>query len=103
MRTFQAKVRKFCEENKLSCSAKDRMLDLVSEIGEVSKELLKGSSYGKTELKATENTKMEMGDVLFSLTALANGLNIDLEEALNLVLEKYKKRMKKGSAGSEVE
>ena len=44
-----------------------------------------------------------MGDVLYSLIVVANKLNINLEESLNLVLEKYKKRLKKGSAGSEVD
>jgi hypothetical protein len=32
---------------------------------------------------------------------VANSFDIDLEEALNIALEKYKKRLKKGSAGSE--
>ena len=53
------------------------MLDLVSEIGEVSKELLKSSDYGKGDLKVTEDMKKEMGDVLFSLIVLANELDID--------------------------
>jgi NTP pyrophosphatase (non-canonical NTP hydrolase) len=36
-----------------------------------------------------------MGDLLFSLIVLANSLNIDLNDALNLVLRKYEKRFKK--------
>ena len=44
---------------------------------------------------------MELGDVLFSIITIANAFEIDLEEALNKVLKKYEKRIKKGSSGSE--
>ncbi|MBU2036319.1 hypothetical protein KKC36_02635, partial [Patescibacteria group bacterium] len=50
-----------------------------------------------------QEVKSELGDVLYSLITVANSLDIDLEEALDLVLEKYQKRLEKGSAGSEVE
>ena len=61
------------------------------------------TNYGSKPLKKNKEIKSELGDVLYSLIVLANKLNINLEEALNLVLDKYKKRLKKGSAGSEVE
>ncbi|HIC95129.1 TPA: hypothetical protein EYP12_00705, partial [Candidatus Bipolaricaulota bacterium] len=48
-----------------------------------------------------EELKFEPGDLLYSTITIANSFNIDLEEALNMVLEKYKKRLNKGSAGSE--
>ena len=41
------------------------------------------------------------GDVLYSLITVANYFNVDLEQALEMVIEKYEKRLKKGSAGSE--
>jgi len=41
--------------------------------------------------------------LLFSLITIANTFDIDLEDALGQVLEKYEKRLKKGSAGSETE
>ena len=84
-----------------------RALDLASEVGELSKEILKLSDYGKKSIevkgqdfKALEN---ELGDVLFSLMTIANYFDISLEEALEMVLKKYEKRTKKGGAGSEHE
>jgi len=51
--------------------------------------------------KYREELKSELGDLLYSIITIANSFNVDLEEALNIVLEKYKKRLNKGSAGSE--
>ena len=78
-----------------------RYIDLTSEIGELGKEILKSSNYGKTNFEKTEELKLEIGDVLFSLICTANCLDIDLSEALDNVLEKYNKRFsEKGNIGS---
>lgn len=45
-----------------------RLLDAMSELGEVSKEILKGTDYGKKPLEYREEIKGEIGDVLFSLS-----------------------------------
>ncbi len=78
-----------------------RVLDTMSELGEVAKEILKMSDYGRKPVEYREELKSELGDVLYSLITIANTFDIDLEDALRQVLEKYKKRLKKGSAGSE--
>ena len=78
-----------------------RVLDTMSELGEVAKEILKMSNYGRKPIEYGEELKSELGDVLYSLITIANTFDIDLEDALSQVLEKYKKRLKKGSAGSE--
>ena len=78
-----------------------RILDLMSELGEVAKEVLKMSDYGKKPIQFREEIKGELGDAFYSLITVANYFNIDLEEALNIVIKKYKKRLKKGSAGSK--
>ena len=59
------------------------------------------TDYGRKPFAYREEIKSEIGDLLFSLIALANSLDVDLEDALEIVLEKYEKRLKKGSAGSE--
>ena len=51
--------------------------------------------------KYKEEIKSELGDLLYSIITIANSFDVNLEEALKMVLEKYKKRLKKGSAGSE--
>ena len=76
----------------LNCGYEARYIDLVSEIGELGKELLKGSNYHKSSLDITANTVEEMGDCLFSLIALCQELSIDPTSALDLALEKYKQR-----------
>lgn len=103
MKDVQDRVRKFCKENKLDAPVEHRMLDLVSEIGEIAKEILKASDYGKKQAEFREEIKAELGDALFSLLVLANQLGVSMEEALDVVLEKYRKRLEKGSAGSEVD
>ena len=65
--------------------------------------IIKATSYRKEQFKLRDAMKIELGDLTFSLIAIANQLNIDLEEALNLVLEKYEKRIKeKGSPSSKL-
>lgn len=73
----------------------------MSELGEVAKEILKMSDYGKRPIKYREELRSELGDLFYSLITIANSFDIDLEKALEIVLAKYEKRLKKGSAGSE--
>ena len=101
MRELQDKVRNFVEYYDIKSSPEINMLDLLSELGEVSKEILKSSNYGKENIKFTESFGEELGDVLFVLIKLANNANIDLKSELLKVLDKYEKRFKeKGSIGS---
>ena len=96
MNEAQKKVQLFCKKNNLSSSVEHRVLDVVSELGELSKEILKASSYGKSSYVSNEKIKLELGDVLFSLITLANSLDVDLDVALEAVLKKYEKRIEKG-------
>lgn len=102
MKKLQKEVKEFCKKNKLEASVEHRTLDLVSEVGEVSKEILKMSDYGRKEPEFRKEIKDELGDSLFAFIALANSLDVDLTAALHSVLKKYDKRLAKGgSAGSE--
>lgn len=103
LRYLQDKIKKFVDENKLDSKPEFRFIDLVSEMGEVGKEILKTTNYGKDPLKKSKELELELGDVLYSLIVLSNKLDIDLEEALDMVLIKYQRRLSKGSAGSEVD
>ena len=66
----------------------------------LAKEILKMSNYGKHPVKYNNQLKMELGDVLYSIITIANVFEIDLDEALNKVLEKYQKRVVKESPSS---
>lgn len=99
---MQNKVSKFNEKmNKLNVYA--RSLDIVSEVGELSKEVLKGTNYGKSDIVKSEDFEMELGDVMYSILSLANECKVDANACLDMVLEKYMKRLNKGAIGSEVE
>ncbi len=98
---LQKKVFNFCKKHNLESSPEHQVLDAMSELGEVAKEILKMSNYGKKPIKYREELKLEIGDLFYSLITIANSFNVDLEEALEMVLAKYEKRLKEGSAGSE--
>ncbi len=97
MISFQEKVARFVGEHNLSSGIEHRVLDLVSEIGELSKEVLKSTGYGRDDFKPTQGWEGELGDVLFSLACVANLTGVDLETALEHTLEKYRNRLEKSS------
>lgn len=101
MQEIQEKVNEMIKKYDLDTSVEIRFIDLVSEVGELGKEILKGNNYGKNEFTKTDNLESEIGDVLFSLICIANELNIDLKVALDEVIEKYNSRFsEKGNIGS---
>ena len=101
MKDIQEKVNNLIQKYDLETSLEARFIDLTSEIGELGKEILKGNDYGQRNFCKTQNFESEIGDVLFSLICISNGLNIDLQMALEEVLKKYEDRFsKKGNIGS---
>ncbi len=101
MRDLQEQIRLFCLHHGMVARAETRILDVLSELGEVAKELLKSSEYGMRESSRTDDLEQEMGDLLFSVIQLANAHNIDLETAVRDVMKKYERRInEKGDAGS---
>ncbi|MCX6971072.1 MAG: nucleotide pyrophosphohydrolase [Verrucomicrobia bacterium] len=101
MKDLQLSVAAFVRQNGQEADVAHRLLDAVSELGEVAKEVLKGSSYGSAKFATTNGWKEELGDVLFSLLCVANSTGVDMEEAVRLALAKYERRIKiKGEASS---
>ena len=99
---MQKSVEAFIREYGLECGEYIRYIDLTSEVGELGKEILKGSDYGKSKYCNTENAEAELGDCLFSLLALCCEMNIDAEAALRSALAKYKRRFSaSGNIGSD--
>ena len=89
----QRRVARFVEANRMEISVEHRLLDLVSELGEVAKAVLKETDYGRTEFQPGPEWADELGDTLFALICLANATGVDLEKALDQVLEKYRDRL----------
>jgi len=89
---IQDLVSRFTLEKDLNSDVTVRILDLASEVGELSKEVLKGSDYGTKPFQRTKEWYSELGDVLFSLICIANVSNTNLEECLCDAMAKYDKR-----------
>jgi NTP pyrophosphatase (non-canonical NTP hydrolase) len=66
---------------------------LTEEVGELSREV--NHRFGPKTKKPTEDTgdvALELGDILFVVAAMANQMDIDLEEAFKRVIAKYQVR-----------
>ncbi|MFN2442358.1 MAG: nucleotide pyrophosphohydrolase [Thermoanaerobaculia bacterium] len=66
---------------------------VTEEVGELAREL--NHRYGEKPKKTDEpegDLPMEIADIMFVLLALANSLEIDMDEAWERMLEKYKTR-----------
>ena len=99
--TIQDQVARFVVEHDLETSVEVRLLDLVSEVGELAKEPLKSTDYGRVPFVPTEAWADELGDVLFALTCLANSTGVDMGAALLAALSKYERRLdERETAGS---
>ena len=99
---FQNEVAQFVGQHNLEIPVGDRMLDLTSEIGELANVILKVTDYGRQEFYPDAAWRDELGDVLFSLTCLANSIDIDLLDALREVMTQYQARQThRGNTGSD--
>ena len=66
---------------------------LTEEVGELAREM--NHRFGPKKKKAEEpeqDLAIELADILFVILVIANEQGIDLDEALERVLEKYRKR-----------
>lgn len=86
----------------LDMSPEVAVLDLVSEIGEVTKTFLEAANYERSKRElANSQLEKELGDVLYSVILLANSVGIDLTAALQATLRKIERRIRtQGHAGS---
>ncbi|WP_163654130.1 nucleotide pyrophosphohydrolase [Listeria sp. PSOL-1] len=69
------------------------MARITEEVGELAREV--NHYYGEKPKKNSEQEKSmieELGDCFFVLTCMANSLEIDLEKAMEIVLEKFNQR-----------
>lgn len=100
LREQQERVSEFLEENDMQAPPEFRIMDFISEAGEIVKDAVKTADYGEAreDLKVKED---EIGDVLFSILAVADSLGIDAEKAFESAMDKYEERIaEKGDAGS---
>ena len=91
----QARVAAFVDRHDLTMPPEFRLLDVVSEVGEIAKDAADSTEYGENPDDLTVSPD-ELGDVLFAVLALANALDIDASDALEEALEKYSDRLATG-------
>ena len=84
-------LNKMCHKEPMPVYA--RLMDIQSELGELSKEYLKNSGYGTNEFSKTEDFELEFGDVVYSILSLGLEMDIDIEKSVEKVLAKYQKRI----------
>ncbi len=96
MKEMQKKVDKWIKTNTRGYWKPTTMtLRLMEEVGELSREI--NHKFGEKTKKLTEEEKeisYELADILYIVICIANSLDIDLEDALDKVIEKYEKRDK---------
>jgi NTP pyrophosphatase (non-canonical NTP hydrolase) len=88
----QRRVAEFVATHDLHAAPEYRLLDLVSEVGELAKDANVSTDYGSTPEDVAINDD-ELGDALFALLALAESLDVDAGSALETALEKYEERI----------
>jgi len=69
-----------------------RMIEELGEIAHVLQRLKGFRPKEDSHINFEEELELEIGDLLFVLISLANKRNIDLEEVLIKVIEKYRQR-----------
>lgn len=100
---WQQQANDLAQRYNLHHAAAVHTLDLLSELGEVAKELLKATHYGSTEPQFHPEIADELGDVLYSLCLLATATGVDLDKAFHSTLQKYEHRWQtKGHIGSQI-
>ncbi|WP_100407233.1 nucleotide pyrophosphohydrolase [Bacillus solitudinis] len=96
MKNMQIEVDQYIGQFKVGYFSPLAMLArMTEEVGELAREV--NHYYGEKPKKSNEEAQtmeQEMGDILFVLICFANSLDIDLEEAFNLVMHKFETRDK---------
>ncbi|QLG60607.1 MazG nucleotide pyrophosphohydrolase domain-containing protein [Halorarum salinum] len=96
----QDRVAAFLDRHDLESDPEFRVLDLVSEVGEIAKGANVSTGYGD-DREALDVARDELGDALFSLLSVCEALDVDAGEALAEALDKYETRMaESGDPGS---
>jgi len=98
---WQRRVAAFMRRHRLLHDPATHALDLISEVGEVAKQVLLATDYGRRPPQFRPELADELGDALYSLLALAEAGGVDGDDALRAALEKYQRRIEeREGAGS---
>ena len=90
---WQERAVTFARQYNLLHTPATHALDLTSEVGEVAKEILEATEYGRRAPQFGTNLSMELGDALYSLLVLSEVCGVDAREALEQSLAKMRNRL----------
>src|SRR3954462_934410 len=98
---IQSAVEAAIERHGLAADPATRLVDLVSEGGELGKAFVESTRYGRVPFARTSNWDEEIGDVAFALVALAAATGTPLQPAIDDALAKIDRRITEtGTASS---
>jgi NTP pyrophosphatase (non-canonical NTP hydrolase) len=92
MNSYQSKIKKFAEDRKWAQfhNPKDLLLGIVEEVGEI-RNVVKWEQdpikLKEAMVRHREEVEDDLGDILWYLALMANGLDIDLNEAISKVID----------------
>ncbi|OIO62161.1 hypothetical protein AUJ69_03440 [Candidatus Woesearchaeota archaeon CG1_02_47_18] len=90
---IQNRIRDLFRKLSLEEPPEDLVLDLVSDVGTVSKEILEMTNHGKKPLSFRSEARARVGEAFYSLVTVANALNIDLNAELEKAIEMREKHI----------
>jgi len=97
-------LKEFIAQHHLETQPAFCLLDIMSELGEVAKELLKATDYGRRPGNPdAERMRDEIGDLMFAVAYLSTLYDVDPEAAMWDSVRKFERRLERGGAGSEFE
>jgi len=73
MRELQERAARFTEANRMEAPPETRLLDLVAEVGEAAKELLRSTEYGRSDLRPGEGWGRNWGKPSYAWSASPTG------------------------------
>src|SRR4028119_838823 len=95
-------LKEFVARHHLETQPAFSLLDIMSELGEVAKELLKATDYGRQPgSPEAERMRDEIGDLMFGVAYLSTLYNVDPEAAMWESVRKFERRLdrKRGVRG----
>jgi NTP pyrophosphatase (non-canonical NTP hydrolase) len=100
MLDLQRDAARFIQHQHLRHDVERHALDVASEVGELAKEVLLATDYGRRSAQFRPDLANEIGDALYSLLALAEVCGVDAEAAIRGSSREYERRLEeRGEAG----
>lgn len=89
MKLVQDRVRDLSEINELLHNVETSYINLVDQVNDIGKEIIKSTEYGRNKVEVTENLKEGVGSTIVALLALCNSMDVSGRELSLEVLSKY--------------